>query len=268
MAPVSDFRMSTTIPGSFGPTNRTIFSSACMPCPVDPALSCKYPLSHKAYFSYYFFNCMPCPVDPGSLSYKHLGPQTLFFIPLFWLVPLTQLYSHANVLRAHKSYFSYQLFEHIPRPVHPASLLCKCSLVHKPYFLYQLFECIPRFFDSGLFSYKYFLAHKPYLSYQLFKWMSCPINPSLFPYKRPLNSYHPVYYTFLIWSYFIYWTQLIALCPFCSTHATLIKFYSYKPNELPSSRSIPSKLFHPTFWIMYCYSLISNLILYHDLHFT
>ena len=111
-------------PGSFsckhpsGP--QTLF---LIPRPVDPAsLSCKHPSAHKPYFSYHFFERMPRPVDPRSFSCKcPSGPQTLFLIP---------------------------------RPVDPASLSCKYPLAHKPYFSYQLFERMPRPIDSGSFPYK------------------------------------------------------------------------------------------------------------------
>ena len=163
---------------------------------------------------------------------------------------------------------SRQTLFFIPRPVDPTSLSCKYPSAHKPYFSYHVLLTQLRSHASVLWpitlishtrpvdpaslSWKYPSAHKPYFSYQLFERMPRPIDSGSFPYKRPLNSNHPVHCTFLIWSHFIYWTQLIALRPFSCTHATLIKFYSYKPNELPSSRSIPSKRFHPAFWIMYC----------------
>ena len=36
--------------------------------------------------------------------------------------PSTQVHSHVSILRAHKPYFSYQLFELIPRPSGPQTL--------------------------------------------------------------------------------------------------------------------------------------------------
>ena len=83
------------IPGSFGPTNRTIFSNACH-VPLTQLHSHASVLwAHKPYFSYH----VPCL---GLFSCKHpLGPQTLFLIPFCRApaVPSTQVRFHASVLR-------------------------------------------------------------------------------------------------------------------------------------------------------------------------
>ena len=57
------------------------------------------------------------------------GPQTLFLIPFFRAhIPSTQLYSHAKHPSTHKPYFSYQLFERMPRPIDPDSFPYKLPL--------------------------------------------------------------------------------------------------------------------------------------------
>ena len=163
--------------------------------PVNPAsLSCKHPSGPQTLFYIPTFRAdatsrrsrfilmqvsfgpqllflISRPVDPASLSCKYPFPTNLIFPTIFMSachVPSTQVLS-CKCPSVHKLYFSYQLFERMPRPVNPASFSCKCPLAHKPYFSYQLLERMPSPIDSGSF-----------------------------PCKRPLNSNHPVHCTFLI----------------------------------------------------------------------
>ena len=157
---------------------------------------------------------------PAAKPYFSSHERSLCHVPLIQMQAWSNLIFYASVLRPHKPYFSY----HVPLTQlrsHASTLR-----VHKPYFSYYFFERIPRSVDLGSFSCKYPSAYKPYFSYQLFERMPPPIDPGSFRYKRPLNSNHPVHRTFLIWSHFIQWTQLIALRQLSSTHATLIRFYS------------------------------------------
>ena len=180
---------------------------------------------------------MLCPVDSDASLVK----------PYFSYQPSSSYHlvnSHASVLRAYDPYFSYHFFERMPHPIDSGSFSCKYPLGP------QILFFIPTFRVHTTSHWP--SSHKPYFSYQLFEFILHPIDPGLFPCKNQLNPNHPVHRTFLIWSHFIHWIRFIKLCSLNSIHTTLIEFHSCKPVELPSSRSILLKLFHPAFWIMYC----------------